>query len=227
MNIQIKNTPDLVIPIPGTPLSSGYDVVSIVEPEIVGVKYKDDMILWNRIDYIQYRTGVFIAPQQNQYGQNFHTLVFPRSSLSKYNLALANSIALIDNDYRGEILLRFKYIWQPEDYTIAPAEDNNGYVVVGKINQDRIYKKGDKIAQLVAEVSNPIDWVVVADLNTTQRGEGGFGSTGTSTISIKEKQPEHSTKVNLLDQYKKLGGVTGNPTTNYETLIREREKLVG
>lgn len=192
MNIHVKNTPELVVPQPGSPKSAGYDVVALAEPKIVGDGAGKHW--WKRIDYLEYRTGLFIAPQSRMLqpvdlkmkpvGQateldSYHTLVFPRSSVSKYNLLLANSIGLIDNDYRGEIILRFKYIWQPEDFGF----DTTAFTVksvnhlIGQINVNRIYNKGDKIGQLVAEVTNPIEWMVVADLTETVRGAGGFGST--------------------------------------------------
>ncbi len=71
---------------------------------------------------------------------DYDILAFPRSSVSKYNLVLANCIGLIDADYRGEVLLRFKYIWQPEDYRIRT--DN---LLEGHVNFTKLYNKGDKV----------------------------------------------------------------------------------
>ena len=99
----------------------------------------------------------------------------PRSSVSKYNLVLANSIGLIDADYRGEVLIRFKYIWQPEDYKL-----NTYNKLEGTPNLERIYKKGDKICQLKVTKVEHAEFVLVDQLDSTQRGEGGFGSTGTA-----------------------------------------------
>lgn len=202
MKIEIKNSTDLIVPTRGTPKSAGYDIVANSEPEIVGTKFipipGGEGDYWKQIDYIQYRTGLFIAPKPDQYQNDYHTLLFPRSSVSKYNLALANCIGLIDNDYRGEILLRFKYMWQPEDFSILldhnmtfgresmdRINDNLSrfkFDVVGRVNVNKIYKKGDKIGQLVAEVTNVIDFIAVDILSSTTRGEGGFGSTNTINI---------------------------------------------
>jgi dUTP pyrophosphatase len=78
---------------------------------------------------------------------------------------------LIDADYRGEVLLRFKYIWQPEDYRCV------NYMLEGKPNIDKIYNKGDKVCQLkVTKVEN-VEFVLVDELDSTNRGDGGFGST--------------------------------------------------
>lgn len=219
MKIHVKESDRLVVPIAATPQSSGYDVVTLDEPKIVGELYQDatdtQPALWQSIDYIEYHTGLFTAPQQDAYGHNYHTLIFPRSSLRKYNLALANSIGLIDNDYRGEIILCFKYVWQPTDLKIK------GGSVYGQINFEKIYKKGEKIGQLVSEVTNTVDWVVVADLSSTVRGTGGFGS----TTEVKKVEAPKEAK-SLVEKYKSSGG-DGIPTPpKYETVAREREKLI-
>jgi len=165
----------VVLPQKGSPLSAGYDMVATSEPKIVGVK--GDVIpisdggeiqSWRSIDYIEYETNLFIAPSS----LSFHTLIHPRSSVSKYNLVLANSIGLVDNDYRGMILCRFKYVWQPTDFF------QHKTALVGSINMEKIYKKGDKIAQLVGETTLTLDCELVDDIALTQRGDGRFGSSG-------------------------------------------------
>lgn len=248
MRINVKNSPELVIPTAATPKSSGYDVVAISDPEIVGEQYPDGG--WKRIDYIQYSTGIYAAPQTDNYGNDYHILLFPRSSISKYNLMLANSIGLVDNDYRGQILFRFKYIWQPEDLTWnQPYSGSSVSGMIGKVNTNKIYKKGDKMGQLVSDVTNHQEYMVVDDLTETIRGAGGFGSsTNNFTItdgSVSEStqsfipvtnrsigiQPQekkvvekaYESKVDILEKWKQSGGSQGTPT-NYETLIREREK---
>jgi dUTPase len=220
MKIQVKQSANLVVPSRAPDHnSSGYDVVAVEEPKIFGnsVKEKNSvgeevLMGWRRIDWIEYHTGLFIAPQPDPYGQNYHTLIMPRSSIRKYNLALANSIGLVDVDYRGEVILCFNYLWQPEDF----FQYRNA--MVGTVNMDRIYKKGDAIGQLVAEVKNDVDWVVVADLSQTVRGAGGFGSR-----EEKKVQVEHKTSP-LLEKYKEVNPIPTRP--NYETLIKEREKQI-
>lgn len=265
MIINYKNTPELPEPPKhGTPKSAAYDVFAVAEPEIVGEK---DGEYWKRIDYIQYRSAIFAAPQKDEYGRDYHILIHPRSSASKYNLLLANGIGLIDTDYRGELLVRYKYVWQPEDFVLLYKKliDRSEPYLVGKVNMDKIYKKGDRVCQLVIEPTTEAEWVRVEDLDKTERGEGGFESTGKSahiksipvgtsntiTISkevadrqaseilkkmkplpgIKEKPVEHEktyeSKVDLIDQWKKAGGTQEHPSTNYEKLIKEREKQLG
>lgn len=144
---------------------AGYDIIAASEPQIVGSEVTKNY--FSRIDYIEYDTELVIAPELN-----VHTYIFPRSSISKTNLVLANSIGLVDNQYRGTLKLRFKYMVQPCDLTIM------GSNIVSEINFGCIYKKGDKIGQLVfANTLNP-QIQLVDSFEDTIRNNGGFGSTG-------------------------------------------------
>lgn len=261
MIINVKNTPELPdVPKQGTSKSAAYDVIAVSEPEIVGEK---DGEYWKRIDYIQYHTALYAAPQKDSYSKDYHVLVHPRSSVSKYNLLLANGIGLIDTDYRNEYLVRFKYVWQPEDMwwtteSIPDVKDQARKTIRGHVNVERIYKKGDKVCQLVVEPTTDVEWVKVEELDKTER-TGGFGSTdnvksipvgqsNTLTISkeaaakaseatrIKsqplpgvkpvEHEKKYETRVDLIEQWKKAGGVQ-EAGPGYETLIKEREKQLG
>ena len=84
----------------------------------------------------------------------FMGLVFPRSSIRKTDLILSNSVGVIDAGYRGEIQ--------------ATCKKTGGAV----------YKIGDRGAQLIIIPHPIIEWNEVNELNNTERGEGGFGSTG-------------------------------------------------
>ena len=200
----------------GTDRATGFDVVVTSDPEIVGEKYENGA--YKRIDYIQYKTNLKLAVQKDRQFSNFgytdldyDILAFPRSSVSKYNLVLANCIGLIDADYRGEVLLRFKYIWQPEDYTIRT--DN---LLEGHVNFDKLYNKGDKVCQLkVTKVEN-VEFVLVDELDSTTRNDGGFGSTDT-------KQQAK----NIADLYEKISGNTTTPQKKYVDSIKERERQLG
>ena len=82
--------------------------------------------------------------------------VYPRSSLSKTPLRLANSVGIIDSGYRGNILAAVDNIWdQPYDL-----------------------KKGTRLFQICAPDLTPINVELVDSLDETVRGAGGFGSTG-------------------------------------------------
>lgn len=84
-------------------------------------------------------------------------LVFPRSSISKTNAILANSVGVIDSGYRGEILVKMRY-------------PSRAY--------ESSYKIGDRVAQLIVLPYPGIEPVEATQLGETERGEGGFGSTG-------------------------------------------------
>ena len=84
----------------------------------------------------------------------FMGLVFPRSSIRKTDLILTNSIGVIDSGYRGEIQATFK---------------RTG------LNK---YEIGDRGAQIIIVPHPPIEFQEVDELTNTERGEGGFGSTG-------------------------------------------------
>jgi dUTP pyrophosphatase len=89
--------------------------------------------------------------------EGFVGLVFPRSSIRKYELALSNSVGVIDSGYRGELQATFK--------------KTNGL-------DSLAYKVGDRIAQIIIIPYPPIEFDEVAELSDTERGDGGFGSTG-------------------------------------------------
>ena len=99
------------------------------------------------------RTGVAIALPEGHAG-----LVLPRSGLAaRHGIALTNAPGLIDSGYRGEIRVLLLNTDRREAFAIAP---------------------GDRIAQLVLVAVPPAEAVAVAELGATERGNGGFGSSG-------------------------------------------------
>jgi len=180
MKIYLKNKCDrtglkIELPKTATVNSTGYDILAISEPVIMGdvVNFPmDSLKLYRRIDYIQYHTGIYIAPETS----DEYVEIFPRSSISNKNLVLANGIGLIDSDYRGEILLRFKYIAAAEDLFIVPEAGVTR--IYYKINQEKIFQQGEKIGQLVARHKLNIEFVLTESLPITARASGGFGSSG-------------------------------------------------
>ena len=210
------------LPKKGTDRATGFDVVVTSDPEIVGELYENGS--YKRIDYIQYKTNLKLAVQKDRQFSNFgyndldyDILAFPRSSVSKYNLVLANCIGLIDADYRGEVLLRFKYIWQPEDYLVRIDKLLEGYV-----NFTKLYNKGDKVCQLkVTKVEN-VEFVLVDELDSTNRGDGGFGSTDTKVTDQTKQQMR-----NIADLYEKISGNITTPSKKYVDSIKERERQLG
>ena len=217
------------LPKKGTDRATGFDVVVTSDPEIVGEQYENGA--YKRIDYIQYKTNLKLAVLKDRQFSNFgyndldyDILAFPRSSVSKYNLVLANCIGLIDADYRGEILLRFKYIWQPEDYSIYPYLSNDGSplynYIVGKPNIEKLYKKGDKVCQLKITRVEDVEFVLVNELDSTDRDDGGFGSTDVKKTEKAEIAQVQMSKMEAL--YNSLGGIP-TPNKKYSQLVNERD----
>ena len=83
-------------------------------------------------------------------------LLFPRSSIGKNTgLRMPNSVGMIDSDYRGTIHALYDNVW-------------SGHIV----------SAGDRIAQGIIVPIPKVEFEEVEELSTTERGEGGFGSTG-------------------------------------------------
>jgi dUTP pyrophosphatase len=98
------------------------------------------------------KTGLFIALPIGTEAQ-----VRPRSGLAaKKGITVLNSPGTIDADYRGEI----------------------GVILVNISNVDFVINDGERIAQLVIAKHERAEWEEVTVLSETERGEGGFGSTG-------------------------------------------------
>ena len=88
--------------------------------------------------------------------ENKSYYLMPRSSISKTPLRMSNSVGLIDAGYRGEIM--------------ASCDNIKNY--------DCQIKAGQRLFQLVAPEASPISYEIVETLSETDRGSGGFGSTG-------------------------------------------------
>jgi dUTP pyrophosphatase len=115
---------------------------------------------------IWYRTGYGVSIPNGYYGD-----LRARSSVSETGLILANGAGVIDPDYQGEVQFRF--------YKVDPDKPVLGGRPNRKVN---IYKPGDRIGQMVItpQVTQKFDGVQVVNefQSETERGEGGFGSTG-------------------------------------------------
>jgi len=106
--------------------------------------------------YIEYDTAIAVEIPENHVG-----LLFPRSSISKYDLSLANAVGVIDPSYRGPIRFRFKKLEHSPEFT-----------------ERTIYKPGDRIGQLIILPVPAYIFQEVENLSDTDRGTQGFGSTG-------------------------------------------------
>ncbi len=188
MKVHYLTRENLILPTKANPTDAGYDVCASTPPLIVGDELGGGF--YKRIDYIEYGTNLFVKPipdsitvrgfcdsTMEKAGPPYHLDLRPRSSISKYNLLLANSPATIDESYRGEIKVRFKYIFQPEDFRIFTSLHSE-QLLYGTVNMKKIYQQGDRIVQLLPNESISITWMPVNELDKTERGAGGFGSTG-------------------------------------------------
>tara|TARA_A100001015_G_scaffold314924_1_gene425543 strand:+ start:3751 stop:4365 length:615 start_codon:yes stop_codon:yes gene_type:complete len=97
--------------------------------------------------------------------KNISYYLYPRSSISKTPLILANSVGIIDAGYRGNIKAAVKYI--PSDDDIR-YNDRPTYTI----------KKGTRLFQLCSPDLKELKFKLTNTLSETSRGEGGFGSTG-------------------------------------------------
>jgi dUTP pyrophosphatase len=97
-------------------------------------------------------TGLFMALPKGYEAQ-----VRPRSGLAfKKGITVLNSPGTIDADYRGEV----------------------GVILVNLSNDDFVVEDGERIAQMVIAKHEQAEWIEVQELSATERGAGGFGSTG-------------------------------------------------
>lgn len=107
----------------------------------------------SRDDYgnICYGTGLAFEIPKGYVG-----LVFPRSSNSKKDLWLTNSVGVIDSGYRGEVTFKYRAV----DFA------------------ERIYYVGERVGQLIIMPYPYIEFEEVEELSETERGCGGYGSSG-------------------------------------------------
>ena len=100
---------------------------------------------------VVYGTGIAVEIPEGYVG-----LVFPRSSICKTDLLLTNAVGVIDSGYRGEIMAKFAYV---------------------RMNNKK-YEVGDRIAQLIIIPYPQIEFEEVDELSESERGAGGYGSSG-------------------------------------------------
>jgi len=148
MEIRIKKLdPNAVIPSKAHVNDAGFDLVAVSE----------------RVtrNYIEYGTGIAVEIPEGHAGY-----LFPRSSVSNKKLWLANSVGVIDSNYRGEIKFRFRHalgVSTKESDVYKPATGD--YV-------------GDRIGQLIILPLPEVTLIEVDELGDSERGDGGFGSSG-------------------------------------------------
>ena len=110
-------------------------------------------IVLKPLERILVKTGIFI-----ELPQGYEAQVRPRSGLAlKKGVTVLNSPGTIDADYRGEV----------------------GVILINLSLEDVIIQDGDRVAQMVITKHEQAEWAEVDVLDNSERGVGGFGSTGT------------------------------------------------
>ena len=138
-----KLIPGAVLPKKAHASDAGFDLVA------AWMEYDD-------FGNVVYGTGLAFEIPEGYVG-----LLFPRSSVARKQLAVANSVGVIDAGYRGEVTVKFKGMFLLGG---ARAEDN--------------YRPGDRVAQLVIVKLPDVALVEADELSESERGIGGYGSTG-------------------------------------------------
>ena len=134
-----KLHPEAIIPSYAKPGDAGMDMTAISIMDDEGFQ-------------VTYGTGIAVEIPEGYVG-----LIFPRSSIRKYQIELTNSVGVIDSGYRGEIQFTF----------------NKTAGVPSKR-----YAVGDRIGQLIIMPYPTVIPIESDTLSDTDRGQGGFGSTG-------------------------------------------------
>lgn len=161
-----------VIPSRAHETDTGYDVRLIDIFKIMG-------------DVIFFKTGFAIQPPEGHYYE-----MVPRSSISKLPLQLANQIGIIDEHYRGEIIVALRILHSEQggghEFTSFP----NGLVkIFGRRPNTMqavaqlILDQQPVLTQLILRKRLDSELVVVEELGETERGEGGFGSTNVMVVN--------------------------------------------
>ncbi len=114
--------------------------------------YLNDDIILKPLQRVLIPTGLFI-----ELPEGYEAQIRPRSGLAyKHGITVLNTPGTIDADYRGEIKV----------------------ILVNLSNDDFLIKSGERICQMVIAKHEKAGFIVVKSLESTDRGEGGFGHTG-------------------------------------------------
>ena len=114
----------------------------------------DEPVVLNPLERALVPTGLYI-----ELPEGYEAQIRSRSGLAiKKGITLLNSPGTIDADYRGEIRI----------------------IMANISNENFVVNDGERIAQMVITKHEHAEWIEVDELNNTERGAGGFGSTGTT-----------------------------------------------
>lgn len=145
----VKVKEGAITPTQGSEKAAGFDLYAYVQSNDFGAI---DPIVIRPHETVKVGTGLAIQPPEGYFGA-----IFARSGLAtKQGLRPANCVGVCDEDYTGE-------------YIVPVHNDSNAYKYINH---------GDRIAQLVFLPYLPVEFKEVDTLDETERGAGGFGSTG-------------------------------------------------
>jgi dUTPase len=153
------------IPVRAHDTDSGYDLEFIGFEKIEG-------------DVIFFKTGITLQPPKGHYFE-----VVPRSSISKLPLAMANSVGVIDEAYRGEILVPVRILHKDQGEPRVNLNPSGIVSIFGIRPQTMealaslILKNKPVLFQAILRKRLDCDFVLEEDLDSTDRQDGGFGST--------------------------------------------------
>lgn len=149
MILDFKKTDDkAIIPTRGSKEAAGYDLHAVIDDDLI---YFGEIVIPPGGTY-RFRTGIAIELPPGYFGA-----LYARSGMADgQGLVLTTGTSVIDSDYRGEVFVGLRNLSQ--DY-------------------QKVYD-GERIAQLVVQKYEEVEWRQVSELHETERGTGGFGSTG-------------------------------------------------
>lgn len=155
--IKIKLThPDAKVPTKSHDTDSGFDVYAVSEP-----------------DWFGHRTLIYDLGFSVEIPEGYDLKLYPRSSIYKTDLILNNSVGCIDENFRGNMVAIFRITGIGR---LEAIDDPSSDIKLMSVHN--IYHKGDRIGQLVLEKRNDAKFIIVDELSDSDRGTGGFGSTG-------------------------------------------------
>jgi dUTP pyrophosphatase len=140
----VKLSPTAHEPIQGSAQAAGWDLYADLESQ--------ERIVLAPGEFRKISTGIAIALPQGTFGA-----IYPRSGMAtKRGLTLANTVGIIDSDYRGAVIVALK----------------------NTSNEVQIVEHGERIAQLIVTPYIPVAFNLVESVGTTARGATGFGASG-------------------------------------------------
>lgn len=140
-------------------LNEGAIVPSYSKQGDAGMDLTAISISKDNVGNITYHTGLAIEIPEGYVG-----LLFPRSSISKKQQFLTNSVGVIDSGYRGEIMAKFKPVM-------------GSYESILDLFESTEYEVNDRVIQLLILPYPQIEFEEVEELSSSERGDGAFGST--------------------------------------------------